>query len=279
VNCSEPVRAASHELFAETFRNCGLNPNALGASYAMAETTFAATQTPPGRQAPSVSARRLALAAGRFVPAEAGDDLRVCVSSGVPIAGCEVRIVNADGEGLPDGMIGEVWVRSKSLFSGYRNHADETRKALTGGWYHTGDLAFCWNSNLFVTGRLKDLIIVAGKNLYPEDIEDAVSAVDGVIPGRVAAFGIEDLRSGTEQICVLVETSAPDSTHRQIRTAILKAGLALDVTLGQVVLLPPRSLFKTSSGKICRKTNRERLLEGTLDVLSGAKASASMGPA
>jgi acyl-CoA synthetase (AMP-forming)/AMP-acid ligase II len=264
VNCSEPVRAASHAVFLEAFGGLGLRPGALSAAYAMAEATFAVTQTRPGTAPRVVAARRASLAEGRFEPAQAGEDERSCVSSGEPIEGCRVRIVSLEGEDLPDGTIGEVWVRSESLFSGYRNHDAATQAAISGDWFRTGDLGFRLDNELFVTGRLKDIIIVAGKNLYPEDIEDSVSAVAGVVPGRVAAFGLENLRTGTEEVCVVAETQSPKALHRDIRIAIVKAGMGLDVSIGRVVLVPPRSLFKTSSGKICRKTNKARLLDGGL---------------
>jgi fatty-acyl-CoA synthase len=264
VNCSEPVRAASHALFLETFAGLGLRAGALSAAYAMAEATFAVTQTKPGSAPRVLSARRASLAAGRFEVAQAGEEERLCVSSGEPIEGCRIRIVSLEGEDLPDGAIGEVWVRSESLFSGYRNHESATQAALSGDWFRTGDLAFRLDNELFVTGRLKDIIIVAGKNLYPEDIEDSVSAVVGVVPGRVAAFGLENSQSGTEEVCVVAETLSPKSLYRDIRIAILKAGMGLDVSIGRVVLVPPRSLFKTSSGKICRRTNKARLLDGDL---------------
>jgi fatty-acyl-CoA synthase len=266
INCSEPVRAASHAVFVDRFRDCGFNERALGAAYAMAETTFSLTQTRPGRAARVVAARREELAAGQFCPAGGREEERLCVSSGELLSDCAVRIVASDGTDCADGTIGEVWCTSRSLFSGFRNNVEATQAALVDGWYRTGDLAFLLDGELFVTGRLKDLIIVAGKNLYPEDIEDAVSRVGGVVPGRVAAFGLENQQLGTDEVCVVAETAAAEAAHRDSRTAILKAGMGLDISIARVVLVPPRSLFKSSSGKICRATNKERLLEGMLGL-------------
>jgi fatty-acyl-CoA synthase len=265
VNCSEPVRAASHDLFQERFRGIGLAEGALAACFAMAEATFAVTQTPPGKRARVVAADRAQLVAGKFVPAQNDEQARKCVSSGVPIGDCVLRIVDQEGTPLDEGRVGEVWVKSRSLLSGYRNHPEETARALVDGWYRTGDLAFQLDGELFVIGRLKDVIIVAGKNIYPEDIEDSVSSLGGVVQGRVVAFGLENAQTGTEEICVVAETPLDSGAEqRKLKHSILRAGMDIDVTIGRVVLVPPRWLFKSSSGKPCRKTNRKRLFEDML---------------
>ncbi len=265
VNCSEPVRAASHRRFLERFAPYGLRPQALGASYAMAETTFAVTQTSPGEPAPVVEVDRASLAAGVCRPPSGGPS-RECVSSGRPIAGCSVRVVDDQGRDLPDDTVGELWIQSVSLFDGYRNDADKTAKVLSGGWYRSGDYGFRRAEQVYVVGRKKDLLIVAGKNLYPEDIEDAVGAVAGAIPGRVVAFGREDEARGTEEVCVVVETPATgDEDRAALRAAVVRAAMVIDVTIGRVYLAPPRWLIKSSSGKMSRTANRERVLRGDLD--------------
>ncbi|HYH79815.1 MAG TPA: AMP-binding protein, partial [Longimicrobium sp.] len=126
VNCSEPVRAESHARFARRYAGLGLRPEALSACYAMAETTFAATQVPPGAPAPVLAASRAELARGRFVPAKDGEASRACVSSGTAIGGVEVRVVEPEtGRALPEGEVGEPWIRSVSLFGGYRNNPEK----------------------------------------------------------------------------------------------------------------------------------------------------------
>ena len=213
VNCSEPVRAASHDLFAARFAKYGLNPNCLSACYAMAETTFAVTQTVPGRQAARLEAARAELGCGAYRPAQPAEAVRCCVSSGRPIAGCEVRVVDDLGQDLAEGLVGELLVRSVSAFSGYRNQPELTAAVLRNGWYHSGDLGFCLAAEYYVIGRKKDLIILAGKNIYPEDVEAAVNEVPGVMPGRVVAFGQENPDNGTEQIVVIAETNVPAEEH------------------------------------------------------------------
>ena len=117
------------------------------------------------------------------------------------------------------------------------------------------------NGELFVIGRKKDIIILAGKNIYPEDVEAAVSEVDGVIPGRVVAFGREDDETGTECVCVVAETGVTSSEARKaMRRAIQEAGMRIDVTIAESYLVEPRWLIKSSAGKPSRHANRERAL-------------------
>ncbi|MBK9519316.1 MAG: AMP-binding protein [Anaeromyxobacter sp.] len=263
VNCSEPVRAESHDRFLARFQPLGLRVSVLGASYAMAETTFAATQTRPGAPARVFSAERGALAGGRVVLAGDPAVARRCVSSGHPIPGCTVQVTDEDQSPLPEGRVGELWIRSAYLFDGYRNNEEETQRAMSGGWYRSGDLGFVQEGEVFVVGRKKDLIIVAGKNLYPEDIEDAVGSVEGVLPGRVVAWGAFDDATGTEQVCVVAESEATEGADlKRLKTRIQVAGSAMDVTIARVHLVPPRWLIKSSSGKPSRKTNAERIERG-----------------
>jgi acyl-CoA synthetase (AMP-forming)/AMP-acid ligase II len=157
--------------------------------------------------------------------------------------------------------VGDVAIRSISLFNEYRNNPDKTREVLKDGWYFSGDYGFTHEGEYFIIGRKKDLLIVAGNNIYPEDVEDAVSQVNGVFPGRVIAFGIEDEVSGTEQICVVAETNFSNSEdQKKLRQEITKAGMEIDVTISRVYIAPPRWLIKSSSGKPSRKANMERAL-------------------
>ena len=195
-------------VFCSGLAGLGCAFGALTACYAMAETTFAVTQSTPGKAAPTLDADRTALAAGRYEPATPGRPARRCVSSGVPIDGCQVKIVDEARRDVGDGIIGEIAIRSVSMFNGYRNNPEQTAAVLQDGFYFTGDYGFRVEDQHYVIGRKKDIIIVAGKNIYPEDIEDAVGGAEGVIPGRVVAFGVDDEASGTELICVVAETAA-----------------------------------------------------------------------
>lgn len=259
VNCSEPVRAESHARFARRFAAHGLRREALTACYAMAETTFAVTQTTPGSCARALVVDRVELSRGNVVPVSDPSEGRVCVSSGRPISGCRVRIVDDERRDLPAGRVGEIAISSVSLFDGYRNYPEKTAEVLRDGWYFSGDYGFVHEGEYFVIGRKKDLIIVAGNNVAPEDVEDAVGQVTGVLPGRVVAFGIEDDRVGTEALCVVAETPVTGaSEQRALRVAILQAGMAIDVTITRAYLAPPRWLIKSSAGKPARATNQQR---------------------
>ena len=262
VNCGEPVRAESHERFLARFARHGLDSRTLAASYAMAEATFAVTQTVPGEAASVLLADRAALGAGSYRPALADRPARACVSSGRCIPGCEVRIVDAAGGPVPDDCVGELTLRSASMFEGYRSDEELTGEVLRDGWYTSGDYGFRHLGEHYVIGRRKDIIIVAGKNLYPEDIEDAVGQVPGLSPGRVVAFGEEDDAQGTEAVAVIAETEVDqEGARRALRLEILRAGMAIDVTIARVYLAPPRWLIKSSAGKPSRKANRERVEE------------------
>lgn len=257
VNCSEPVRAASHGLFADALTPAGLNPAALTASYAMAEATFAVTQTAPGARARVVRASHPEFAKGTIVDAAPGEPARLCTSSGIALPGCRVEIRDEKGAVLGENVIGELFVSSPSLFSGYRNRPEASAAVLADGWYKTGDRGFSRDGELYVIGRQKDIIIVAGKNLYPEDIEDTVSGVAGILPGRVVALGVENADKGTEEIYVVAETAiSGDAERRQLKVAVLRAGIGIDITIRDVVLIEPRQLIKSSAGKPARAANR-----------------------
>jgi acyl-CoA synthetase (AMP-forming)/AMP-acid ligase II len=229
----------------------------------MAETTLAATQTEPGKFITELAVDRNKLANGIV---ELGDDdssSRICVSSGKPVDCCEIRIVDEKRNSIKDDLVGEIAIKSISMFDGYRNYPEKTAEVISNGWYFTGDYGFKHKDEFYVIGRKKDIIIVAGKNIYPEDIEDAVNQSIGVIPGRVIAFGEEDQKMGTEQVSVVAETkSETESEKNLIRMNMLKSAMAIDINIHKIYLVPPRWLIKSSAGKPSRKANKEKLLNG-----------------
>lgn len=262
INCSEPVRAESHRKFIERFTPYNLNPLSLATCYAMAETTFAVTQSKPGEVPVQVYADREMLKQGKLKLIDDPSRARVCVSSGKVIDGCEVKIVGEKRDALPSDHFGEIAIKSVSMFDGYRNYPEKTAEVLENGWYYSGDYGFILDGECFVIGRKKDIIIVAGKNIYPEDVEDTVSQVEGVLPGRVIAFGTYDETLGTEVVCVIAESNITDEKEKkELRMRILQATLANDETVGRVYIVPPRWLIKSSAGKPSRKANRERIDE------------------
>jgi acyl-CoA synthetase (AMP-forming)/AMP-acid ligase II len=259
INCSEPVRHESHQKFIKRFQTFGLRPSAVSTCYAMAETTFAVTQARPDAQPAVLAVDRTELAKGNVAVVTDVTSARLCVSSGKVVSGCEVRIVDEFGCELSEGTVGEIAIRSVSMFDGYRNYPEKTAAVLRDGWYYSGDYGFRNGGDYYIVGRKKDIIIVAGNNIYPEDVEAAVGAVDGVIPGRVIAFGEEDAELGSERLAVMAETPVVDKAQKsRLRLEIIKAGMAIDVSIAGVYLAPPRFLIKSSAGKPSRQANKER---------------------
>ncbi|MGE5679378.1 MAG: AMP-binding protein, partial [Bacillota bacterium] len=198
---------------------------------------------------------------GRIVPTKDIKAGKTYVSSGKPVSGCSVRIIDESGKDLEQGKVGEIVIKSVSMFDGYRNYPEKTAEVLKSGWYYSGDYGFMYEDHCYVVGRKKDIIIVAGNNLYPEDIEDTVSQVEGVIPGRVVAFGEEDPSLGSEQVSVVAETSLSDEKQlKDLRLRIIKAAMQIDVSIRKVYLVPSRWLIKSSAGKPSRKANKERII-------------------
>ena len=183
INCSEPVRHESHVAFLEHIARMGWT-SALCTCYAMAENTFAVTQSDLDRPPTlDVIDRAALLEQGRAVPAADGAAAVTMVSCGVPIPNTEIRVVNAQRQDLPERHIGEIALHSTSMLSGYYRRPDATAEAMADGWYFTGDLGYLADGELYITGRKKDLIIVGGKNIYPQDIEHAINDVPGVHRG------------------------------------------------------------------------------------------------
>jgi acyl-CoA synthetase (AMP-forming)/AMP-acid ligase II len=264
INCSEPVRHESHLAFADKYETFGLSRLALQTCYAMAENTFAVTQSDID-QPPRVDLidRKMIMEQRIAQPADGANGPTIAmVSCGRPIPNVEIRVVDAERRDLPERHVGEVALRSDCMLTGYYRRHDATAQAMDDGWYYTGDLGYIADGELYITGRQKDLIIVGGKNIYPQDIESILNDVPGVHPGRTVAFGVLNDQLGTEDIAVIVEaeTGDPDARAdiaREIRTRIAQT---TDVMAHYVHLVEPMWLLKTSSGKIARAANKEKFL-------------------
>ncbi|MGD2048665.1 MAG: AMP-binding protein [Chloroflexota bacterium] len=266
VNCSEPVYHESHQLFLRRFAPNGLQPEMLSVSFAMAENTFGVTQTPPGQPANLDIINRSQLEReghAQPVPADHPQaDIRV--SCGPPIRGTTIRVVDDAGRSLPERTVGEVAIQSDCMLAGYYKRPD--LDPFQDGWYLTGDMGYLAGGEVYIVGRSKDLIINAGKNIYPQDIEAIVNRVPGVHPGRCVVFGVPDEREGTELIAVVAQVRQPSDLEdldrrqtigRAIRQEVARQSL---VTVSYVHLVGPKWLIKTSSGKIARSANREKWL-------------------
>jgi len=262
INCSEPVRHESHVRFYNRFKRYNFRQTALSACYAMAETTYAVTQTTPGTIPVELSLDRQKLAQGLIEITDDAVKARICVSSGKVIKGCRVRIVDETRQDLPAGRVGELAISSVSMFDGYRNYPEKTAAVLEEGWYYSGDYGFVYNDEYYVIGRKKDIVIVAGNNIYPEDVEDTVSKVEGVIPGRVVAFGFDDETLGTEVLAILAETNLETyEGKKHLKVRLQEAGLKNDMAISKVYLVPARWLIKSSAGKPSRSANKGRIME------------------
>lgn len=263
-NCSEPVRWESHQLFYERFRAYGLRYEALATCYAMAENVFAVTQGGIDRPLVFEDIDRDSLQIERVARlAQPGRPSIRMLSCGSPIANTEVCILDEKGKPLPERHVGEVALRSNCMLTGYYNRPDATEKAFLDGWYLTGDYGYRVGEELYVTGRKKDLIIVGGKNIYPQDLEMLAYEVPGVHPGRACAFGVFNEAMGTEDVVMVAEVDTEDPTERQkiaeqIR-AVVTRGSA--IALRYVHVVGKHWLVKTSSGKTARLANKEKFLQ------------------
>lgn len=238
----------------------GLEPGSLAGTYGMAETVLAVTATPRGQGLRFEPVDIEALARDGHARAGAAGHIRHIVSSGVPLDGMELRIAGPDGP-AQDRALGEVCVRGDSMMEGYDGASDPF---LAGGWLPTGDTGFVLDGELFVTGRIKDVVIVLGHNYHPEDFEWAAERVSGVRHGRAVAFS----RSGSEDVVVVIEPEPfedPAGLAQRVRAAI---GNAVGVTPAEVVVVGRGSVLKTSSGKPRRQAMKEAYGSGGLRALA-----------
>ncbi|HEX2905388.1 MAG TPA: AMP-binding protein [Phototrophicaceae bacterium] len=268
INCSEPVYAESHRAFLEQYAYYGFRETALATCYAMAENTFAVTQSVLGT-APRFDAvdRRALMEDRRAVPVEGDVAAMTFVSCGQPIPNCEIKIVDEQRQPLPERAVGEIALRSTFMLSGYYRRPEATTDVMAAGWYFTGDMGYMAAGELYITGRKKDLIIVGGKNVYPQDIENLLNDIPGLHPGRAVAFGIFNEQLGTEDIAIVAEADAEDPEARAdiMREIRGRVAQSTDVMARYVHLVGAKWLIKTSSGKVARRANREKFLSEVLN--------------
>ncbi len=264
INCSEPVRWESHHAFHEKFKAYGLRLDALQTSYAMAENVFGVTQSILGCPPQVEEIDREAFMVERVAkPPVDGHPAMKMMSSGRPLSNTRVRILSEKGVEVPDGVIGEIALQSDCMLTEYYNRPDATGKALIGGWYFTGDYGYVSKGEVYVSGRKKDMIIVGGKNVYPQDLESLTYEVAGVHAGRSVAFGMFDEEQGTEEVVIIAEVDSNDEAeHQRVADAIrLHVTKNSAIALRHVKVVGPKWIVKTSSGKTARSANREKFLK------------------
>ena len=276
LNGAEPVNPQTLERFEQRFSRYGFRREAQLPVYGLAEASLAVT-VPPLNRGPRVDRvnRELFASQGQAVPAAAHDETAIAfVSSGLPVPEHEVRIVDASGRPLPERSEGFLWFRGPSATRGYYNNPRATQELFPEGagvdgeqpWVNSGDRAYQADGEVFVTGRVKDIIIKGGRNVYPHEAEELAARVDGIRKGCIVAFGLKDSASGTEKLVIAAESREQDSARR----AALASAIAENVTRGlglppdRVELVPPGSIPKTSSGKLRREETRQLYVAGKL---------------
>ena len=260
---AETIEPSVLEAFAGRFASSGLRSEALTPAYGLAENALAVTVAPPDQpyRAETIDAALLRTER-RAVPVD-GSAGRPVTSVGSPVPETEVAIADEVGGHVRDRRVGEILVRSGSLMRGYRG---DVASAVRDGWLWTGDMGYLDEHDLFITGRSKELIIVAGANYDPADLERVAGSVRGVRQGRAVAFSVASAELSTETVVVLVETAIKDAAKRDLlKLEVRRALVAHDLPINAVVLVPPHSIRATDTGKVKRVDAQERYLAGELD--------------
>jgi 1-acyl-sn-glycerol-3-phosphate acyltransferase len=265
LNGAEPVSPETIRRFTERFAPYGYKPGTMLPVYGLAENSLAVAFPPWGREPRIDRVDRLSLSgSGEALPAaEHDEDPLRFVGCGYPLPAHEVRIVDATSTELAERREGRIQFRGPSATSGYFRNPEATKKLFDGDWLDSGDRGYIAEGELFITGRAKDMIIRAGRNIYPQELEEAVGDLEGVRKGCVAVFGSADEKTGTEKLVVLAEIREADEETRRRLTDEIQA-VAVDLAgmpADDVVLVKPQTVPKTSSGKIRRAAGRE-LYEG-----------------
>ncbi len=261
LNGAEPIDPATVEDFVDAGRHFGMEPGSVFPAFGMAEVAIAGTFPPPGRGMVVDVVDRRVLETERYAAPVASDaeHARGFVRLGWAVPGLEIRIVDpATGRERLEREVGELEIRGTSVCSGYYNRPELNAELFRDEWLRSGDLGYLVDGELVLCGRIKDVIIVGGRNVFPEDIERACNDLDGVRAGNVIAFGV-DTAKGKEGLVVVAESKAADL--EPVRRSVLERVRAVvGVPAKEVVLVAPGSLPKTSSGKLQRSLCRQQYL-------------------
>jgi fatty-acyl-CoA synthase len=288
---AEPIRAENLQAFADKFAPIGFDQKAFISCYGMAESTLAISFSKLGTGVTTDVVDGEALwSEGRAVPIDPESPRAApIVQCGAPFEGHEIHVFAPDDEisetPLGEREVGEIRLRGPSVTAGYFNETEKTQEAFAGGWLRTGDLGYLANGNVHICGRSKEVIIVNGRNYYPQDLEWEAGKVEGVRKGNVVSFGTLKPHNDRERVVITFETvvtgdAAIQALKGEVRRVVQQA---LGLTVDDVVPLAPGLLPKTSSGKLQRSKTRELYETGTLlgrtaardaDAVEGAKALA-----
>jgi 1-acyl-sn-glycerol-3-phosphate acyltransferase len=260
VNGAEPVSPRTIARFTEKFRRYGFKPEALAPVYGLAESSVGLAFPPLGRGPIIDRVNRESLSRRRFAQPAKPDDATALefAACGQPLPNHEIRIVDDTGHEVAARYEGRLQFRGPSATKGYFRDEARTRALFDGDWLESGDLAYVAGGDVFLTGRVKDIIIRAGRNIYPHELEEHVGNIEGIRKGCVAAFASKDPRTGTERLIVLAETRLADQGQLDdLRQRISEAASELlNLPPDEIVLAPPHTVPKTSSGKIRRSQAR-----------------------
>jgi len=258
---AEPIQPQTMRTFTELFsERCGLPRTAIMPAYGMAEATLAIALKPQHEPMKTMMVDAEHFSEQGQVRPATGDTLAVeHVACGVPFADHDVAILDDDSKPLPDGTEGEICHRGPSVTLGYYRNPEATAKAYRDGWLRTGDLGFVKDGEVYVTGRIKDLIIVNGRNVHPQAIEWVVAEIEGVRRGNAVAFSVP---GDAGEVLVVTLESRLDDTDELVAEVRKSVQRELSLTVSEVVCLKPGNLPKTSSGKLQRRKTREQFLRG-----------------
>jgi fatty-acyl-CoA synthase len=258
---AEPIHAQTLEAFADKFSPVGFRRTSLLPSYGLAEHVLAATFSPRGRGPRSDVVSELALGRERLARPAAGADKAVTlVSCGTPLPGHRIRILDEDGRPLPERAVGQIVLDGPSVMVGYYRLDALTEQTIRDGWLYTGDLGYLSDGELFVCGRIKDVIIVHGRKYYPQDLEWAVDDLVGVRRGRVVAFGTTEV-GRPDRVVIVAEpngTVAASTLEEAIRRQV---GDLFGLYVDEVALVPSGTVGRTTSGKVQRSETRAKYEE------------------
>jgi 1-acyl-sn-glycerol-3-phosphate acyltransferase len=277
LNGAEPVNPETLERFANRFSKYGFRRETMLPVYGLAEASLGVT-FPPLYRGPKVDRveRETFTTRGHAVPASPEDENAIAfVSSGVALPKHEVVITDESGNTVPERTEGFLWFRGPSATSGYYKNAEATEQLFAGGpphaeseypWVNSGDRAYQADCEIYITGRVKDIIIKGGRNLYPHEVEELASRVDGIRKGCVVAFGLKGIETGTEKLVIVAESREESRGKRAAIVAAINEQVSQGLGLppDRVELIPPGSIPKTSSGKLRRDETKQLYLAGTL---------------
>jgi len=265
-NGADMIRPDVMHHFTECFESAGFNASSFLPSYGLAEATLAVSIMPPGEGivVDMVDERLLAGDAGISL-GQREPRLRAIVNCGKAVKDMEIEVRDGDGGQLSNGSIGKVWCRGPSLMACYFRDPESTAAALVDGWLDTGDMGYFKGDYIYIVGRAKDMIIINGRNHWPQDIEWAVEQLSGFKAGDIAAFEITN-DNGEETPAVLVQCRTSDPAERaRLRDQIRDKVRGVTGMNCVIELVPPRTLPRTSSGKLSRAKARSLYLAGSIE--------------